>query len=338
MALTSGSVTIDHNYIIHQHANDMKTTPATTSLETENSRGKQQEKPRAWKVYIALMKPKIILLLLIVTWGAMLVAGGGRVSWLTFLWTTLGGIFASGGANAINHYLDRDIDELMYRTKRRPVPAGWVKPHSAILFGVVLNILAFALLATQVNLLSAILALAGALYYVFIYTILLKRRTHHNVTIGGVAGAIPALVGWAAVTGGLSLTAWLLFLIVFLWTPPHTWALTLVVKRDYARVDVPMLPVSVGEEEARRQIVIYAWLFFISTLLPTFLRTMGWFYLAAAVVTGILFMRGAYRVHRNGVKKDAFSLYKFSLLHLALLFAAMVVDTILVTTFPIMGW
>ncbi len=312
--------------------------PATNSVKTEKSLGKQQEKPSALRVYIALMKPKIIFLLLIVTWGAMLVAGGGRVGWLTFLWTTLGGIFASGGANAINHYLDRDIDELMYRTKRRPVPAGWVNPNHAILFGVVLNILAFALFATQVNLLSALLALIGTLYYVFIYTMLLKRRTHHNVTIGGVAGAIPALVGWAAVTGGLSLTAWLLFLIVFLWTPPHTWALTLVVKRDYARVDVPMLPVSVGEEEARRQILIYSWIFFASTLLPTLLRTMGWFYLAVALITGILFMRGAYRVHRGGQKKDAFSLYKYSLLHLALLFAAMVVDTILVETFPFMGW
>jgi len=193
-------------------------------------------------------------------------------------------------------------------------------------------------MATQINLLAAALALTGTLYYVFIYTMLLKRRTHHNVTIGGVAGAIPALVGWAAVTGGLSLTAWLLFLIVFLWTSPHTWALTLVVKRDYARVDVPMLPVSVGEDETRRQIVVYSWIFFASTLLPTALRTMGWFYLAAALITGIIFMRGAYRVYRQGQKKDAFSLYKFSLLHLALIFAAMVIDTILVSSFPFMGW
>jgi len=268
----------------------------------------------------------------------MLVAGGGRVDWATFLWTTLGGILAAGGANAINHFLDRDIDEAMYRTKRRPVPAGWVSPVNAIIFGVILNILAFALFATQVNLLAAVLALTGALYYVFIYTMLLKRRTHHNVTIGGVAGAIPALVGWAAVTGELSLTAWLLFLIVFLWTPPHTWALTLVVKRDYARVDVPMLPVSVGDDEARRQILIYSWIFFASTLLPTLLRTMGWFYLAVALVTGIIFMRGAYRVYRHGQKKDAFSLYKYSLLHLALLFAGMVIDTMLVARFPFMGW
>ncbi len=315
--------------------------PATNSLETPTgkSKSKQQEKPSALKIYMALMKPKIIFLLLIVTWGAMLVAGGGRVNWLIFLWTTLGGILASGGANAINHYLDRDIDGSMYRTKRRPVPAGWVVPESkAIIFGVILSILAFILFATQVNLLAAALALTGALYYVFIYTMLLKRRTHHNVTIGGVAGAIPALVGWAAVTGGLSLTAWLLFLIVFLWTPPHTWALTLVVKRDYARVDVPMLPVSLGEDEARRQILVYSWIFFIGTLLPTLLRTMGWFYLAVALITGVIFMRGAYRVYRNGEKKDAFSLYKFSLLHLALLFAAMVIDTILVSSFSFMEW
>ncbi len=301
-------------------------------------KAKQMTYPGALKVYIALMKPKVIFLLLITTWGAMLVAGGGRVGFFTFLWTTLGGIFAAGGANAINHFLDRDIDELMYRTKRRPIPAGWVPSSHAIAFGVFLNILAFLLLTTQINLLSAVLALIGSLYYIFIYTIWLKRRTHHNVTIGGVAGAIPVLVGWASVTGGLNLTAWLLFLIVLLWTPPHTWALTLVVKRDYARVNVPMLPVSIGEEEARRQIWLYSWIFYISTLLPTLFRTMGWFYLAVALITGAIFMRGAARVHREGLKKDAFSLYKYSLLHLALLFAAMVVDTILVQMYPFMGW
>ena len=294
--------------------------------------------PGTLRVYFALMKPKIILLLLITTWASMLVAAEGRVGFWTFVYTTLGGILAAGGANAINHYLDRDIDEVMYRTKRRPIPAGWVKSSHAIAFGVVLNILAFLLLTTQVNLLSAVLALLGTLYYVFVYTIWLKRRTHHNVTIGGVAGAIPVLVGWAAVTGGLNLTAWLLFLIVFLWTPPHTWALTLVVKRDYARVDVPMLPVSVGEEEARRQILIYSWVFYLGTLLPTLFGVMGWFYLGVALLTGAQFMRIAYRVHRMGQKKDAFSLYKYSLLHLALLFAAMVVDTILVARFPFMGW
>lgn len=314
--------------------------PQTVSTTNKNAQSKPKRavNPGVLRTYIALMKPKIIFLLLITTWGAMLVAAGGRVGFWTFVWTTLGGILAAGGANALNHYLDRDIDELMYRTKRRPIPAGWVKSSHAIAFGVILNILAFLLLTTQINLLAAVLAMLGTLYYVFIYTIWLKRRTHHNVTIGGVAGAIPVLVGWAAVTGGLGLTAWLLFLIVFLWTPPHTWALTLVVKRDYARVDVPMLPVSVGENEARRQIWIYSWIFYASTLLPTLLRSMGWFYLAVALITGAIFMRGAYRVYREGQKKDAFSLYKYSLLHLALLFGAMVVDTILVARFPFMGW
>jgi len=308
------------------------------SKETVQPNLKPVVNPGVLRIYIALMKPKIIFLLLITTWGAMLVAAEGRVAFSTFLWTTLGGIFAAGGANAINHYLDRDIDELMYRTKRRPIPAGWVKSSHAIAFGVILNVLAFLILVTQVNWLAASLAMMGTLYYVFIYTIWLKRRTHHNVTIGGVAGAIPVLVGWAAVTGGLSLTAWLLFLIVFLWTPPHTWALTLVVKRDYARVDVPMLPVSVGEDEARRQIWLYSWIFYASTLLPSLLRSMGGFYLVVALITGAIFMRGAYRVYRQGQKKDAFSLYKFSLLHLALLFGAMVVDTILVARFPFLGW
>ena len=310
----------------------------STSKEQVSAEKKAVAHPGLVRTYIALMKPKIIFLLLITTWGAMLVAAGGRVGFWTFFWTTVGGILAAGGANAINHYLDRDIDALMYRTKRRPIPAGWVKSSHAITFGVVLNILAFAVLVTQINLLAAVLAMLGTLYYVFVYTIWLKRRTHHNVTIGGVAGAIPVLVGWAAVTGGLSLTAWLLFLIVFLWTPPHTWALTLVVKRDYARVDVPMLPVSVGEDEARRQIWIYSWIFYASTLLPTLLHSMGWFYFGVTLVTGAIFMRGAYRVYRQGEKKDAFSLYKFSLLHLALLFGAMVVDTILVARYPFMIW
>ncbi|HID33168.1 MAG TPA: protoheme IX farnesyltransferase [Anaerolineae bacterium] len=311
---------------------------ATSSNESVQIPAKAAVKPGVLRTYIALMKPKIILLLLITTWGAMLVAGGGRVGFWTFVWTTLGGILSAGGSNAINHYLDRDIDELMYRTKRRPIPAGWVKSSHAIAFGIVLNILAFALLSTQINLLAAILALMGTLYYIFIYTIWLKRRTHHNVTIGGVAGAIPVLVGWAAVVGGLDLTAWLLFLIVFLWTPPHIWALTLVVKRDYARVDVPMLPVSVGESKARRQIWFYSWTFYASTLLPTLLRSMGWFYLIVALITGGLFMRGAYRVYREGQKKEAFSLYKYSLLHLALLFGGMVVDTVLIRSYPWMGW
>ncbi len=305
--------------------------PKTPSKARQDSTQVHQERPPLIKVYLTLMKPKIILLLLVVTWGAMLVAGGGHVGWMPFLWATVGGIAASGGANAINHYLDSDIDERMYRTKLRPVPAGHVRPATnAVIFGVLLNILAFVVFTTQLNLLSALLSLAGTLYYVFIYTMLLKRRTHHNVTIGGVAGAIPALVGWAAVVGSLGLGAWLLFLIVFFWTPPHTWALTLVIKRDYARVDVPMLPVAVGDEEARRQILIYSWLFFVVTLLPTVFGVSGWLYAIAALLSGAQFMRLAYQVYHQGERKESFRLFKFSMLHLTILIAAMVLDVVLI--------
>lgn len=283
-------------------------------------------KPGFFALYVALMKPKIISLLLITTVGAMMVAAGGMPPLTLLFWTIVGGTLSAGGANALNHYFDRDIDDLMYRTKRRPVPVGWVKPRTAIIFGIVLTILAFIVFYTQVNPLSAALSLFGGLYYIVIYTLWLKRRTHYNVTIGGVAGAIPTLVGWAAVTGGLDPMAWALFAIVFLWTPPHTWALTLVVERDYARVDVPMLPVVVGPEETHRQIIIYSWVFLASTLILFPLRLMGWLYFIPALLLGVKFMLDAYQVRKEGTRAAALSLYKYSLLHLALLFAAMVID------------
>jgi protoheme IX farnesyltransferase len=286
-------------------------------------------RPGTLRLYLALMKPKIIALLLVTTLGAMVVAAKGRPRWDLVFWTMLGGALSAGGANALNHFFDRDIDGYMYRTNRRPLPAGWLRPRAAIVFGVVLCVLAFVILAVEVNLLAAILSLVGALYYILVYTIWLKRRTPHNITIGGVAGAIPPLVGWAAVTGGLAPTAWALFAIVFFWTPPHTWALTLIVTRDYARVDVPMLPVVLGEEETRRQIVLYGWLFVAVCLALTPLGLFGWFYFAVAAVLAALFMRDVYRLRRLRSKAAARRVYKFSLLHLALLFAAMVVDKVI---------
>ncbi|MCO6451776.1 MAG: heme o synthase [Caldilineales bacterium] len=291
------------------------------------SRGKALVKPGKFSIYLALMKPKIIVLLLITTLGAMMVAAGGMPSLTLVFWTMLGGALSAGGANALNHYFDRDIDAFMYRTNRRPIPSGWIEPRTAVIFGLMLSAFAFVVLYIQVNLLAAVLSLLGGLYYVIIYTLWLKRRTHHNITIGGVAGAIPPLVGWAAVTGSLNATALALFMIVFLWTPPHTWALTLMVQRDYARVDVPMLPVVVGEEETRRQIVLYSWVFFIFTLLLTPLGMMGYFYLVAAAILGAIFMIDAYRVQNLKTNAAARRLYKYSLLHLALLFVAMVVDS-----------
>ncbi len=312
--------------------------PTASEAKTTNSQGTEVQpaartpntekltKPGVFSLYVALMKPKIISLLLITTIGAMMVAAGGIPELPLLFWTVIGGTLSAGGANALNHYFDRDIDALMYRTNRRPVPLGWVTPRSAVLFGIVLTILAFVVFATQVNLLAATLSFIGGIYYIIIYTLWLKRRTHHNITIGGVAGAIPTLVGWAAVTGGLDPTAWALFAIVFLWTPPHTWALTLVVERDYARVEVPMLPVVVGPEETRRQIIIYSWIFFASTLILFPLGLMGWIYFVAALLLGFKFMLDAYRVKREGTRAAALSLYKYSLLHLALLFVAMVID------------
>lgn len=299
---------------------------APTKEHADQTTGATRDRPGTLSIYLALMKPKIISLLLITTLGAMFVAAKGWPGLPLVLWTMLGGTLSAGGANALNHYFDRDIDAEMYRTNRRPIPAEWIHPGIAVGFGIILTILAFVIFYTQVNTLSAILSFIGGLYYVVVYTLWLKRKTHHNVTIGGVAGAIPPLVGWAAVTGSLDITAFALFAIVFFWTPPHTWALTLMVKRDYARVDVPMLPVVVGEEETRRQIVIYSWIFLAVTLILFPLQIMGWFYFLSALVLGAIFMMDAYRVRREGSKAAAKRLYKYSLLHLALLYAAMVID------------
>ena len=301
-------------------------TANASSQSPSRTKTDKLTKPGVFALYAALMKPKIISLLLITTVGSMMVAAGGMPSLPVLFWTIIGGTLSAGGANALNHYFDRDIDGMMYRTSRRPVPLGWVKPRAVIIFGILLSVLAFVVFYTQVNPLSAVLSLIGGLYYIVVYTLWLKRRTHHNITIGGVAGAIPTLVGWAAVTGGLEPMAWALFAIVFLWTPPHTWALTLMVERDYARVGVPMLPVVVGREETQRQIIIYSWVFLASTLILFPLRLMGWIYFIAALLLGIKFMVDAYRLRREGTKAAALSLYKYSLLHLALLFAAMVVD------------
>ncbi len=313
--------------VSHTAIPDLKATQVPTAAPPKTTENQEESRPGAPAVYLALMKPKIISLLLITTVGAMFVASQGLPDLKLLFWTIVGGTLSAGGANALNNYFDRDIDTHMYRTKRRPIPAGWVAPGAAVLFGVALCTLSFFVFYTQVNLLAAVLSLGGALYYIFLYTLWLKRRTHHNITIGGVAGAIPPLVGWAAVTGSLDLTAWALFAIIFFWTPPHTWALTLMVKRDYARVNVPMLPVVVGEEETRRQIIIYSWVFFLVTLLIVPLGLFGWFYLLAALVTGGIFLRDAYKVKNERNKASARSLYQYSLLHLALLFLAMVVDS-----------
>jgi protoheme IX farnesyltransferase len=274
--------------------------------------------------YVALTKPKVQSLLLLTTVTTMLVAGDPPL-WLIAV-TVLGGYLAAGGAGAVNHWYDRDIDAAMARTADRPVPSGRVAPGAALAFGIGLAALSFLLLSTAVNLLSAVLALAGFLGYTLVYTMWLKRRTVQNIVIGGAAGAVPPLVGWAAVEGRLTGTAIYLFAIVFFWTPPHFWALSLLMKEEYAKVGVPMLPVVRGEAETRRQILLYSVLLYGVTQLPFSGGGFGVVYLAASLVLNALFIGGAIVLHRRKDRRSALRLYLFSLLYLALLFGAMVLD------------
>ncbi len=276
--------------------------------------------------YVALTKPKIISLLLVTTLGAMMIADKGFPSPWIVIWTLIGGALASGGAGAVNHFIDRDIDKKMGRTKGRPVVAGRIAPWQALAFGIVLEVISFALLAGAVNLLSAVLALGGYLFYVVVYTLWLKRITPQNIVIGGAAGAFPPLVGWAAATGSLSLGALVLFAIVFFWTPPHFWALALLIRGDYERANVPMLPVVRGAKETRKQIMIYTVIMIATTMLPLATKTSGVVYLVLALALGGKFLYDAILLMREQTQRAARRLYLYSLLYLALLFLAMVID------------
>jgi len=274
--------------------------------------------------YVALTKPKVQSLLLFTTVTTMYVAGTPSPS--RVLLTCAGGYLSAGGAGAVNHYWDRDIDARMARTATRPVPGGRISPRNALVFGLVLAALSVLLLATTVNPLAAGLSLCGFVGYVGVYTIWLKRRTPQNIVIGGAAGAVPPLVGWAATTGRVSGTALLLFAIVFYWTPPHFWALSILMKEEYAKVGVPMMPVVRGEAETRRQILIYSILLYAVTQLPFCAGGFGVLYLAASMVLGIGFVAGAVRLYRRADRRAALTLYLYSLAYLALLFGAMVLD------------
>jgi protoheme IX farnesyltransferase len=274
--------------------------------------------------YLELTNPKVHSLLLLTTITTMLVAGDP--SFALIVLTCLGGYLSAGGAGAVNHWFDRDIDASMARTANRPVPSGRVSPRAALVFGCTLAALSFAELSLTVNLLAASLSFAGFLGYVFIYTIWLKRRTPQNIVIGGAAGAVPPLVGWAAVTGSVSGLAVLLFFIVFFWTPPHFWALSLLMKGEYEKVGVPMLPVVRGETETRRQILLYTVLLYALTQLPFCAGGLGGIYLAASLFLGLGFIAGAVRLYRRADRRSALQLYLFSLAYLALLFCAMVID------------
>ena len=279
--------------------------------------------------YITLTKPRIIALLLVTTVATMLVADPSGPAISTVLWTMIGGYLAAGGAGAINHYLDRERDARMARTRSRPLVSGAIKPVHGLIFGVTLGTLAFFQLWLTVNLPAAGLAMAGLLGYVFIYTLWLKPMTPQNIVIGGAAGAVPPLVGWAAATGGLTVDAVWPFLIVFLWTPPHFWALSLLIKDDYARTGVPMMPVARGEESTRRQILAYSVILVAVTLAPVFTGLFGAPYAIAALALGAVFCGFALRLLRHPDRPTALRLYLWSLSYLALLFAAMAADRML---------
>jgi protoheme IX farnesyltransferase len=284
----------------------------------------------SWRDYLTLTKPRIMVLLLITGAGGLVVGAGGMPSAGLAL-ATLGGLaLACGGASALNHVLDRDIDTHMKRTALRPVASGRVPPERALEFGLALSALSYVVLTSFVNVLAALLALVGNLFYVVVYTRWLKRSTPQNIVIGGAAGAVPPLVGYAAATGDLTLTAIALFLIVFFWTPPHFWALALLIKRDYAAAGIPMLPVVRGERETTRSIVVYSLVLVGVTLLPVLGRTLGPVYLVSAGALGLVFVGLALALQRRTTPARARRLFSYSLAYLALLFVAMAIDPILV--------
>jgi protoheme IX farnesyltransferase len=278
--------------------------------------------------YIALTKPRIISLLLLTTVATMYVADPSGPALSVIAWTILGGYLAAGGAGAINHYLDRERDARMARTAARPLVSGRIEPRHGLVFGIALGALATIQLAVTVNVLAAVLALAGLLGYVLVYTVWLKPLTPQNIVIGGAAGAMPPLVGWAAATGSLSPEALYPFAIVFLWTPPHFWALSLLIKDDYARTGVPMLPVVRGEAATRRQILAYALVLVSFSLIPGLTGFFGAAYLVAASALGIAFVALALRLLRAPSRRAALRLYLSSLAYLALLFCAMAIDRV----------
>jgi protoheme IX farnesyltransferase len=282
----------------------------------------------ALRAYFLLTKPRVIELLLVTTVPAMVLAEDGLPSLGLILAVLLGGAMAAGGANTINCWIERDRDSLMRRTHSRPLPQGDVSPTGALVFGLVLEVAAFALLWATANLLAAVLAVSATVFYVFVYTLWLKPRSAQNIVIGGAAGAVPVLVGWAAVTGSLAAPAWAMFAIIFFWTPPHFWALSIRYRDDYRAAGIPMLPVVRGIPVAARQIVVYAVVVLATSLLLGVVSTLSWGYLVAAAVLGALFVAQALRLQADPTPARAIRLFTFSNTYLALLFAAIAVDTL----------
>lgn len=295
--------------------------------ETEEAREPLPVGPRI-KDFVILSKPIIVLLLLVTTYAGMVVGGKAIPTLELTLWTILGGALAAGGSSALNQFIDRDTDKAMQRTAKRPLPDRRLKPAEGLAYGVGACIAAFFLVAGQVNLLAAVLSFAGMIYYVLIYSVWLKHATVQNIVIGGGAGAIPPLVGWAAATGSLNVPALFLFAIIFFWTPPHFWALAYVRRSDYARGQVPMLPVIRGEKETRRQIWIYTLeLVALTLLLPVF-DMAGTVYLISALALGLWLIATAWKLYKEGGNKLAWKMYRYSSMYLAFLMLAMVVDVL----------
>ncbi len=279
--------------------------------------------------YVDLIKPHVTVLLLGTTIAAMAIADRGLPAIGLVLATLLGGAMAAGSANSLNCYIDRDIDQLMGRTQRRSLPAGKVQPNHALIFGIVLGVGSFVILTAFVNLLSAGLAFAAILFYVFVYTLGLKRTTAQNIVIGGAAGAVPVLVGWAAVTNSVTLPAIWLFAIIFYWTPPHFWALALLIQKDYEKAHVPMLPVMMGEAETRRQIFLYSLLLVAVTMILFLIHTMGYIYLVATLALDGILLYMALRLLLDKTRNWARTIFWYSNCYLAAIFAVMVIDRVI---------
>ncbi len=279
--------------------------------------------------FLTLTKPIVVLLLLVTTYAGMVVGGRAWPSLSLTIFTLLGGFLAAGGSSALNQYIDRDLDKKMQRTAKRPLAAKRMTPAEGLAFGLAMSVLSFYVYAGLVNLLAAFLSLAGIVYYVVFYSLLLKKKTVQNIVIGGGAGAIPPLVGWAAATGGLNIPALFLFAIIFMWTPPHFWALAIVRKKDYARAGVPMLPVVRGEKETRSQIFIYTLELVAVTLLFPVFNVAGAVYVVSAIVLGAWLLHTSWQVLRKQGNKIAWKMYRYSSMYLAFIFLALMVDAVM---------
>ena len=279
--------------------------------------------------YIKLTKPRIIPLLLITAIGGMLLGAKEIPNITTILTVLIGGSLASGGASSINQYLEHDIDTKMSRTNDRPIATGTIKPINALIFGIVLNIISLFVFIIYTNLLSGLLAIGATIFYVVIYTIILKRSTHQNIVIGGAAGAIPPIIGWTAVTGSIGIPALILFAIIFIWTPPHFWVLSLILKDDYAAAKIPMLPVVHGIEKTKKEIFKYSILVFITTLTLIFAENIGMIYMIPAFVLGLFFIYLSWDLLKSEEIKKAKSLFYYSMLYLSIIFIAIMIDSLI---------